>query len=147
MPKAKCRGCGFRHQVHAGPCKRRARSRCQTASTSDGAVMTVCGYRPQCTCAWRECPCGTPVAVAVELPRDAQVIPAGEVMLVAVVRGTAGDPAGGLAVRELADGHLACRDLAYGEEPAEDEWRGTEHHKDGDPDGGDCPHERKILHV
>lgn len=143
--KQPCRGCRGRHQSHTGVCRGKEPSSCQRAGTSDGGVMIACGVRPRCRCPWRECPCGTPVAVAVELPRDAQTAPAeGQVMLVAVVRGTAGKPGGRLAVRELADGYLACRDLAGGEEPGEDEWRGTEHQA---PGGGDCPHERKILHV
>jgi hypothetical protein len=56
------------------------------------------------------------------------VLPAaGEIMIASVERGTAGDPAGRLAVRQLAGGFLAYRDLADGEEPREGEWRGTEH--------------------
>jgi hypothetical protein len=68
------------------------------------------------------------VALAIELPPTVRALPAArEVMLVSVVRGSAGQLPGRLAVRQLPGGHLACRDLAAGEEPAEDEWRGTEH--------------------
>jgi hypothetical protein len=94
----------------------------------------MCGYRPACPCPWRRCGCGLPVVVAVELPTLAVTLPSADtVMVVPVIRGSANDPAGRLAVWKLADGHLACRDLAGGETPGEGEWRGTEHACDAEP--------------
>jgi hypothetical protein len=68
------------------------------------------------------------VVIAIELPPAVTAAPDGQVVMVPVARGSAGDPAGRLAVRELEPGGwLACRDLAAGEQPGPGEWRGTEH--------------------
>jgi hypothetical protein len=123
-PRRTCR-CG--HAEHVKACRARGRSRCVRVETGDGGAAMVCGARPPCPCAWRVCPCGTPVALAAELPADAVALPSGDVIIVSVERGSAGDGAGRVAVRELASGHLACRDLADGEDPAAGEWRGREH--------------------
>jgi len=46
---------------------------------------------------------------------------------VPVMQGSAGDPAGRLAVWKQRDGKLRCRELADGEDVAEGQWRGVEH--------------------
>jgi hypothetical protein len=128
--RAKCPRCG--HAGHDKACRAKGPSRCVTVS--DGtATATMCGIRPPCPCAWRTCACGTPVALAAELPPEVLTLPlqGGDVMIVSAERGSAGAPGGLLAVRVLADGFLACRDLAAGEQPAKGEWRGREH-------AGDC---------
>jgi hypothetical protein len=131
QPKPKC-PCG--HAAHAKACPARAGSRCQSYQSPDGATGFICGYRPGCPCPFRTCKCGMLVALAAELPPDAAALPSADtVMLVSVIRGSAGDPAGRLAVRQLTGGHLACRDLPDGEEPGEGEWRGQEH------TNGACP--------
>jgi hypothetical protein len=127
--KPKCRGCDGRHIVHAGPCKALAAQRGATIALEGGGVARVCGYRPPCPCAWRDCSCGATVAIAALLPDDAVAVPDGEVVLVPFLRGTAGpdDPAGRLAVRRVADGYLACRELADGDQLRPGEVRRTEH--------------------
>jgi hypothetical protein len=44
-----------------------------------------------------------------------------------VERGSAGNPDGTLAVRQLADGTLSARPLPTGAEPAAGEWRAIDH--------------------
>jgi hypothetical protein len=117
----KCPACG--HSAHPGECKRRGRGRCVPL----GPGMIACGVRPQCRCPWRSCRCGTAVAATILLPPEARFAPDGEVVLVPVIRGTARDPAGRLAVWKLDDGYLASRELADGEAPGRREWRGIEH--------------------
>ena len=125
-PRPKCGSCG--HVEHRTACDRLAAERCQSYQSDDGATGFVCGYRASCPCTWRTCPCGTPVALAAEVPPPAGVLPAAaEIMIASVERGTAGDPRGRLAVRQLAGGFLAYRDLADGEDPREGEWPGLEH--------------------
>jgi hypothetical protein len=124
--KQKCSGCV--HADHPKVCAARAQSRCQSYQSADGTTGFVCGYKPGCPCPFRTCKCGALVALAVELPPDVRALPvADQVMIVSVQRGSARDPAGRLAVRKLPGGHLACRDLADGEQPADGEWRGREH--------------------
>lgn len=123
--RAKCGRCG--HAEHAKACRCKGPSGC--IPFSDGAATgMICGVRPSCPCAWRVCACGTPVALAVELPPAARALPlTDEVMMVSVERGSAGAADGLLAVRELVGGYLACRGLADGDHPATGEWRGREH--------------------
>ena len=126
--KPRCLGCGDRHIVHGGPCKAKGPVKSVLIPAKDGGIIRVCGYRPPCPCPWRTCKCGTPLAVAVELPAGTILAPVeGQVMLVSVRRGSAGDWGGRLAVWKLANGMLGCRDLAGGEEPGEGEYRGCEH--------------------
>lgn len=127
--RPKCAGCG--HAEHPKACRAKGPSGC--VPFHDGAFTgMICGARPSCPCSWRTCGCGTPVALAAELPPGQRTLPAeGEVMIVSVERGSARVPGGLLAVRKLVDGFLACRDLPAGEQPAKDEWRGREH-------TGDC---------
>lgn len=120
-----CVRCG--HAGHVRACRAKGPSRC--VPFADGAAAgLVCGVRPPCRCAWRTCGCGQPVALACELPARAQALPLrAEIMIVSVERGSAGAAEGLLAVRELAGGFLACRDLVPGEQPGAGEWRGREH--------------------
>jgi hypothetical protein len=79
----------------------------------------VCGARQPCLCPWRTCRCGTLVAVAAcadDLGYEETV-----------ERGSAGNPAGTLAVRKLADGTLSARPLSAGAEPDPGEWRAVDH--------------------
>lgn len=79
----------------------------------------MCGVRPACPCPWRTCACGAQVVVADadDYPDEVETI----------LRGSAGDPAGTLAVRKMPDGSLRARPLPPGEEPAEGEWRAVDH--------------------
>ena len=120
-----CRRCG--HTSHKNPCRAKGRSGCVPFRGDDGAAGYACGARPDCPCGWRTCKCGTDVAICLELPAEVTVAPDGEVIMVPVVRGSAGASGGRVAVRKIAAGWLACRDLADGEAPAEGEWLGTEH--------------------
>lgn len=140
--KPKCGGCDGRHVIHRGPCPARAASSCQRV-TFDGGTAIVCGSRPPCPCSWRTCACGQGVAIAIELPPGVTRAPSGQVVMVPVARGSAGEPAGRLAVRVLeAGGWLACRDLTgIGEQPADGEWRGTEH--DDEQPGHKITYQRK----
>ena len=124
--RPKCARCG--HAEHARACRAKGPSRCVPVPGAAGTAV-ICGARPPCPCSWRSCACGQPVALACELPPEVRALPLedGEVMIVSVERGSAGAPGGLLAVRVLADGFLACRSLAAGEQPAEGEWRGREH--------------------
>lgn len=65
------------------------------------------------------------MATTVELPAAAPMPTSGQVIAVPVLRGSAGDPAGRLAVRRTEGGQLACRDLDGGLEAGE--WRAVEH--------------------
>ena len=118
MPK--CGHCG--HTEHTGVCRRRATSKCQPIPHG-----FICGFRPPCPCPFRTCKCGLALAVAVELPAGVMLPPAGQVVAVSVVRGTAMRPDGRLAVWRLANGMLGCRDLPEGADPGEGEWRAVEH--------------------
>lgn len=124
----KCRGCGWQHAPHRGPCPCKAPSGCVPFATED-AMGFVCyrGQRPGCLCPYRQCSCGATVALALLLPASAKGAPAGEVVMVPYERDPARDAAGLLAVRKMADGWLACRELAPGEEPGEGEERRCEH--------------------
>ena len=110
VPGPKC-ACG--HAAHAKACRARSKGgRCTPMDLGGGGTAIACGYRPACPCAYRTCKCGAGVELAAELPRTARTLPAdGDVMVVSVER----DPAPGrpatLAVRQLADGYLAVRDL------------------------------------
>ena len=125
--RTKCAHCG--HVGHGIACRAKGPSKCvPLVSEIDGMTGFACGVRPPCPCPWRLCQCGAPVALAAQLPRSIGGLPVeGEVVIVSVERGSAGDPAGRLAVRELAGGYLACRDLAGGEPVDGGEWRGREH--------------------
>jgi hypothetical protein len=143
-PRPKCPRC--EHAEHRKGCTGRDPSKCQTYA-SGGATGFICGSRPPCSCPFRVCKCGAPVALAAELPADARGLPAGEVMVVSVERGSARDPAGRLAVRilDLGSGHLACRDLADGEQPREGEWRATEHTNAGCPKLAACEADARWI--
>jgi hypothetical protein len=126
-PKRKCPGCAGRHAVHSGPCKALGPSKCVPIFAEAGTGF-MCGARPPCPCGWRDCACGQPVVITVELPPGVNTCPPCEVILVPCERVPPGDAGDGLlAVRKLADGFLACRGLAEGEEPGEGEWRAREH--------------------
>jgi hypothetical protein len=139
-PDGKCPGCDHKHKPHRGACPGKAPSGCQPFAVGDGTGF-ACGARPPCPCPYRTCGCGLAVQVAAELPELARGIPPGqdEVMIVPVILGSGGDPAGRLAVWDLAGGGLGCRDLAAGEDPGPGEWRGTEH----GPAGAECPKESR----
>jgi hypothetical protein len=66
--------------------------------------------------------------VTVLLPAEAKTVPDREVVMVPCERVA---PAcaldGRLAVRQLSDGWLACRELAGDEQPGPGEWRAREH--------------------
>lgn len=112
---ARCGGC--KHAAHrGGKCRGKGPSGCVPFDAGNGSAGFICGPRPGCPCAWRTCKCGALVATA-EMGEWA----------VPVLRGSANDPAGTLAVRRLLDGTLGCRELADGESPHEKEWRGVEH--------------------
>ena len=83
-----------------------------------GGQTIVCGARPPCPCPYQVCKCGLPVAVA---HLDGTGLDA------AVERGSAGAADGQLAVRQLPDGRLGCRELGDGGTLREGEWRGREH--------------------
>jgi len=118
----RCRSCG--HKEHRGRCPRRHPSRCTPHDTGDGIAGMICGTRQPCPCPWRTCRCGTPVAIAACADDPGYVE--------TIERGSAGDPAGTLAVRQLADGTLSARPLRAGAEPAPGEWRAIDH-------DGRCP--------
>jgi len=83
----------------------------------------ACGRtRVPCPCPFGWChTCGQPVAGASTLPLyDGSPE-------IDIERGSANAPDGQWAVWKLADGTLACRKLADGEEPGPGEWRGREH--------------------
>jgi hypothetical protein len=92
----------------------------------------MCGPRPPCPCSWRTCKCGAKVAIAQLDARQARAFCAEQGIEqqdieVPVVRGSAGDPAGRLAVWERPDGVLVCVELAPGEQLVKGQWRGVEH--------------------
>lgn len=81
-------------------------------------VGIACGARPPCPCPYQVCKCGLPVAVAHLTGTD---------LAAAVERDPAGAPDGQLAVRQVPDGSLTCRELGPGEPLRPGEWRGREH--------------------
>jgi len=112
----RCDGCP--HAFHRDGCRGKAASGC--VPLDGGGWACYRGARPDCPCPFGEChTCRAPIVGAGQSDPDAPEID--------VDRGSAGDPAGRLAVRKLADGTLACRRLADGEQPDEGEWRGREH--------------------
>jgi hypothetical protein len=117
-----CGGCG--HSFHRDQCSRKGPARAWLVLDPATGEVTgrACGARPQCPCPWGAChTCGAPVVGASTLPLyDGSPE-------IDIDRGSAGDPAGTLAVRELPDGTLAVRRLGPGEGLADGEWRGRQH--------------------
>lgn len=119
--RPKCRGCG--HAAHRDGCRAKGPSGCAPLldpATGRPAGIACSRTRAPCPCPLGAChTCGSPVA-------GVQPFPLGAVEL-DVDQGSAGDPAGTMAVRKLADGTLAGRLLDVGQEPAAGEWRGRLH--------------------
>jgi hypothetical protein len=121
----KCDGCG--HAAHRDTCPRKGPSGCMIIlNPATGLPMPgfVCyrGQRSPCPCPYGWChTCKRPIVGASTLPLydgSAEID---------IERGPANAPDGQWAVWKLADGTLACRKLADGEEPGAGEWRGREH--------------------
>jgi hypothetical protein len=114
----RCAHCG--HAGHRTRCPAKGPSSCRPLVGDDGEPAGIACYqrRPPCACPWRTCKCGALTAEATALDQPGITVP--------VLRGSAGEPGGLLAVRLLADGTLGCRDLK-GLQPGPGEWRATEH--------------------
>ena len=121
-PRPRCEGCG--HVFHRDGCKAKGPSGCvPLLDPATGRETGIaCGVRPPCPCPWGAChSCGAPIA-------GASPFPLGGSPEVDIDRGSAGDPDGTWAVRQLADGTLACRPLGPGLPlPGPGEWRAREH--------------------
>jgi hypothetical protein len=122
-PGEKCPG-GCGHAAHRDECPGKAPGRC--APRLDPATGEQNGHlhyetRAPCPCPHGWCHhCGAPVVGAATLPLyDGSPE-------IDIDRGSAGD--GQLAVWKLADGTLAVRRLAPGQDPGPGQWRGREHH-------------------
>jgi hypothetical protein len=118
----RCPGCD--HVFHRDQCTRKGPAKgWPVLDPATGRVFgRACGDRPACPCPYGAChTCGAAVLGASTLPLD-DGSPEIDV-------DPAPDPApdGLLAVWWLADGTLACRRLAPGEQPWPREWRGREH--------------------
>ena len=114
--RLKCPRCG--HAEHRKACPAKGPSGCVPLTGENGLQAgIVCGARPPCPCPWQVCTCGLPVTVA---HLDGAGLDA------AVEAGITG--IGQLAVRELPDGRLACRELTTEDSVLRDgEWVGREH--------------------
>jgi len=121
--RRKCDRC--HHVFHRDQCPRKGPSRCTSLLNPDTGQpngIACGGTRWPCPCPWGECHhCAAPIAGASPFPLYSG---ADEID---IDRGSAGDPGGELAVQLLADGTLAVRRLAPGEETRPGEWRGREH--------------------
>lgn len=120
--RPKCPSCG--HAAHRDGCRATAPSGCVPLVDEAGTQVGMACYRggrPPCRCPFGWChTCRVPVRGASPLPgRDVEIdLDAGPGAL----------PGGAaLVVRELADGTLACRVLAEGEEPGNGEEPGRAH--------------------
>jgi hypothetical protein len=108
------------HAAHRGACRSKYGSRCMPLELDRGGTGFMCSStRPTCTCPWRTCRCGAPVAIAACAgdPEHEETLD----------RGSAGDPAATLAVRQLANGELEARPIAAGAELRPGEWRACDH--------------------
>jgi hypothetical protein len=112
--RARCGRC--EHAGHRGRCPSKYPSKCMPFPEGSGFI---CGPRQPCTCPWRTCRCGAPVAVAscAGEPEYEETID----------RGSSGDPMATLAVRQLANGELEARPIAAGAELEPGEWRACDH--------------------
>lgn len=119
----RCDGCG--HAFHRDTCRAKGTSGCAPLLDATGRQVGVACSRARrrpCPCPFGEChTCGAPIAGAAPFPLGSGAAE------IDVDRGSAGAADGGLTVRRLADGTLACRRLEPGEQPGEGEWRGREH--------------------
>jgi hypothetical protein len=121
--REKCGGCAHVEHRDQCPAKGPSTSTIVPDPATGRGIARACGRTKQpCPCAWGWChDCGQGIVGASTLPLyngDPEID---------VDRGSAGDPAGLIAVWILPDSTLAARRLAAGEQPGPGEWRGREH--------------------
>jgi hypothetical protein len=123
MPAAdRCAGCP--HAAHRDQCPAKGRGRCVPVldpQTGEPHGWISYARNAPCLCPRGWCHhCRAPVA-------GASPFPLGGGPEIDVDVGSADDPAGRVAVRQLADGTLGAVRLQDGEEPGAGWWRGREH--------------------
>lgn len=116
----RCPGCG--HASHRDECGAKGPAKCVALldAVTGRPVGTACSsVREPCPCPLGRChTCGALIS-------GARPLPLGDLEL--DVDGTGAHPGGTLAVWTLADGTLAARPLAAGEDPGPGEYRGRAH--------------------